>query len=391
MRGPSGDPAAATDWRAAAARLRPPYGEASLADLLPSVCAHLGVPGCSDVLGLPATDRACVLLVDALGWHLLRRHPETAPLLHELAEEGRLITAGFPTTTPTSLACLGTGLAPGGHGLVGFQVLVPGPERVMNLLTWDEGVDPVAFQPSATLMQRAEASGVTVTTVGPRAYRGTGLTVAALRGGVHRGGDSIGELVAGITAALAEPGPALVYAYYPGLDQTGHRNGCDSPAWLAELSVVDHMVGLLREALPSGAVLYVTGDHGMVDVPLDRRIDMATEPALREGVALVAGEPRVVYLRTVCGATSDVMATWRDRLGSDFWVLPTEEVIELGWYGAVRDGVAARIGDIVVAARVPAVSIVDSERTPRGLLRLKALHGSLTDHERHVPLLTLRG
>lgn len=388
MSGASGEPvtAAAEDL----ARLRPPYGEASLADLLPSACAHLGVPGCVDVLGLPPAERVCVLLVDALGWHLLRRHPEAAPLMNQLADAGRLITAGFPTTTPTSLACLGTGLTPGTHGLVGFQVLVPGPERVMNLLTWDEGVDPVAFQPHPTLLERAAASGVRVTTVGPRAYRGTGLTVAALRGGVHRGGDSIGELVAGVAAALAEPGPSLVYAYHAGLDQTGHRNGCDSPAWLAELSVVDHMLSLLREALPTDAVVYVTGDHGMVDVPLDRRVDIATEPDLRAGVSLVAGEPRVVYLRTICGAADDVVAAWRERLGADFWVLPTDEVIDLGWYGAVRDGVAARIGDVVVVARVPGVSVVDSTSTPRGLMRLKALHGSLTDDERHVPLLTLR-
>ncbi|HWG92990.1 MAG TPA: alkaline phosphatase family protein, partial [Mycobacteriales bacterium] len=94
------------------------YGDASLADVLPSVLASLGVAGEPNPLGLEDTARTVLLLVDGMGWELLRRSPEAAPFLSGLA--GRPLTAGFPSTTVTSLTSLGTGLPPGEHGLTGY-------------------------------------------------------------------------------------------------------------------------------------------------------------------------------------------------------------------------------------------------------------------------------
>ena len=45
----------------------PDYGRATLADLLPSIGAHLGVSGAEDRLGLPEARRYLVVLVDGLG------------------------------------------------------------------------------------------------------------------------------------------------------------------------------------------------------------------------------------------------------------------------------------------------------------------------------------
>ena len=128
--------------------VRPAYGSASLADLLPSVGAHLGVPGCSeDVLGLPAADRYVVVLVDGLGWNLLRRSVRDVPYLASLLGDARSLTSGVPSTTVTSLASLGTGLVPGQHGLVGYTSRVPGTGEVLNALTWDSTGAPRAYQP----------------------------------------------------------------------------------------------------------------------------------------------------------------------------------------------------------------------------------------------------
>src|ERR687894_743421 len=90
----------------------PRYGEASLADLTPSVLTALDVPGHANPLGIEPARRACVLLVDGLGWELLASARRYAPLLASLADRGLAIWAGFPATTAASLASLGTGLPP---------------------------------------------------------------------------------------------------------------------------------------------------------------------------------------------------------------------------------------------------------------------------------------
>ena len=160
----------------------PSYGEGTLADLASSLLGSFGMSEEPNPLRLPETRRACLLVVDGLGWELLRDHPAAAPFLSELAVSGRPLTAGFPSTTVTSLASLGTGRPPGVHGMLGYQVAVPGTGRLLNGLRWDSRVDPTAWQPVPTVYQRAVAAGVSAFRVAARAFQKTGLTLATSRG-----------------------------------------------------------------------------------------------------------------------------------------------------------------------------------------------------------------
>ena len=80
----------------------PDYGEGTLSDLANSLIASLGVRDAPNPLGLSGARRACLLIVDGLGWELLRAHQAAAPFLSELTTTGRALTAGFPATTVTS-------------------------------------------------------------------------------------------------------------------------------------------------------------------------------------------------------------------------------------------------------------------------------------------------
>src|SRR5690242_21832944 len=109
----------------------PSYGAAALADLSSSMLASLDpdAPESQNVLGLPSTRRASLLLLNGLGWELLRDHPAVAPFLSELARNSRPITAALPSTPFTSQASLTTGHTPGQHGSPGYQVMVPRENR----------------------------------------------------------------------------------------------------------------------------------------------------------------------------------------------------------------------------------------------------------------------
>ena len=293
----------------------PNYGTGSLPDLAGSLLASLGMDGEPDPLRLPPTARACLLIVDGLGWELLREHPAAAPFLSELTTTGRALTAGFPATTVTSLSSLGTGLTPGQHGMLGYQVAVPGAGRLLNGLRWDDRVDPLRWQPSPTIYERAAAAGVAAYRVAAAGLEKTGFSAAAMRGASYRPADSPGALVAQAAEALAESDRALVTVYHGDLDGTGHAFGSQSDAWAYQLAYVDKLAEQLAGALPSATTLHVTADHGMVDSSPDDRIDVDTEPALREGVALLGGEPRARHVYAVPGAAEDVLAAWRGGAG----------------------------------------------------------------------------
>jgi predicted AlkP superfamily pyrophosphatase or phosphodiesterase len=351
------------------------------------VLGAMGVPGHQRAIELPDVRRVCILLIDGLGAMQLREHAAEAPFLTSLLVPGEELCAGFPSTTATSLSSLGIGVPPGEHGIMGFEMYVPELGRAMNCLRWDPTVDPAQFQPLATMFECAVADGVEVTRIGPSAFDGTGLTESSLRGGTYARADYLGERVAAVAAGLRRGSRSSVYVYYGDVDAIGHAAGCESPAWRYQLAHADRLAEQVASALPDDALLLITADHGMVDVPKDARTDVAKTPVLDAGVRLVTGEPRAVYVHTAPGAEDDVLAAWRERFADVAWVVAREQAVEGGWFGpTVSAELLPRIGDIICAAREP-VAVVDSRRMPPDLLRLIGLHGSLTPTEQLVPLL----
>lgn len=369
----------------------PAYGGGSLADVLPAALRGLGVADGGAGLDLRVTSRICLVLVDGLGINALRDHPEKAPFLTALLEEegSRVMTSVFPTTTPIALTSLGTGLGPGEHGVTGLFLRLPQGGRLVNMLAPPRDVDMRALQPRPTVFERAASAGVAVTRVGPKSFDGQGLTEAGLRGGSYAGAESAGERVAETAAAVCRGERSLTYVYFGDLDATAHRRGCTSDAWRQELAHLDRLVEQLSGALPPGATLLVTSDHGMVDVPFENRWDVATTPALDDGVETLAGDLRGVHVHTRPGATDDVLAAWRETLGDAFWVLSRDEAVVAGLYGPVAEHVLPRIGDVVAAARADA-AVGDSRIMPPAVLDLVGLHGSVTADELDVPLLVHR-
>lgn len=369
------------------------YGEASLSDLLPSVLAALGAPGELNSLSLAETRRVVVLLVDGLGWARLRRNPEAAPFLGQL--NGRALTAGFPSTTVTSLASLGTGLPPGIHGLTGYSSYVEEVGAAVNWLTWrrigEKGdlIDrlvPEEVQPRATVFERAIASGIEAGVVSASHFAGSGLTRAVLRGGRYAGTVTPGDAIAYAAESAARGSRSLVYCYTGDLDLVGHVRGPESDAWLAQLSLVDRFAEQLAARLPDDAVLLITADHGMVTVCDEDKVDFDASAELRDGVLALAGEPRARYVHTRQGAADDVLAVWHGHLADRMWVLSRDEAIAAGWFGSeVTTTSQRRIGDLVVVART--TGAVVRRQAESKLSALPGQHGALTDEELLVPLL----
>ncbi len=378
----------------------PAYGSGTLSDLLPAVARslevtlppHAGRPEgvLPPSLRLSPTNRACVLLVDGLGDLLLRERAGHAPFLRgQLGSVGTL-GAGFPTTTATSMGNLGSGLPPGSHGLVGYEVLDPARDELLNELSWDAAVDPRTWQPETTVLQHVAAAGIEVVRIGPAHFDGSGLTEAALRGGRFVAASSLDARVDAALTALRGSPRALVYVYWGEVDKTGHQDGCGSWQWGEELTQVDAAVRRLAAGLPTDATLHVTADHGMVDVPLEARLDLAHEPRLTLGVRHAGGEARCPQLYCEPGEAEAVLARWAEALDGRADVLSREQAVAAGWFGPVAPHVLPRIGDVVVACRA-GTAVVDSVRQRPQVVRLLGLHGSLTPEESLVPLLSVSG
>lgn len=358
----------------------------------------MGERSFANVLNLPAAKRICVVLVDGLGKALLKQRASHAPFLRGVmaADSGgghpRTLQAAFPSTTATSLSSLGTGTVPGQHGMVGYDVLDPRQDKVVNLLgNWDGGVDPLRWQPFPTIFETLHGT-VPCTTVSLPHFATSPMTRAALRGGTFRGAVSTHARVEQAVEALAATPRALVYLYWSELDKAGHAHGADSHQWERQLEELDAGMKRLAATAPADTLILLTADHGMVDVPRGARIDYSAFEDLVDGVRHTAGEPRMVHLYLEPGLPEShrdrLMAAWLERFGKKAWVLTREQAVTAGYFGELRQGVGERIGDILVLAR-EAVAFYDLRRVRTAAMDVVGQHGSITKGEREVPLLRI--
>jgi len=361
----------------------PDYGRTTLADLLPSIGAHVGVTNATDTIGLPPARQYLIVLIDGLGGSLLDDYAEQAPYLASL--RGQRLTCGVPSTTATSITSLGTGLAPGRHGLAGYSFWYPPIRQVLATLRWPAGVSALDVQPQLTYFERLQAAGVTTSVIAPAHFAGSGLSTAALRGPaflpVHDESDQVRRVGLAVEAFSGD-GPAVGYLYERNLDHAGHERGVGSTAWLRRLAEVDALAQALRDGLPQDVRLLITGDHGMVNVPKDNRLIVEDEPGLLDGVTALAGEGRFRQLMTA--DPEAVAARWRDRLGDQAWVRTRDEAVQEGWFGPMSPGLAPRFGDVLVARSDDGA--VMTRTLPREM-NLIGMHGSLTAAEMEIPLL----
>lgn len=369
----------------------PDYGGACIANLIPSLLGE--GPTDRDRAGwLPASlrqaDQVVLLVLDGLGWEQLRHRPGLAPALAGAEGSDRPITSVAPTTTACALTSITTGLRPAHHGLLGYRLAHEG--EILNALHWTVGsrrprdgrraVPARRFQPHIPFAGAARP----VPVVSRSEFGGTGFTAAHLGDSPLFGYRVLSSLPVQV-ARLVGQGEPFVYAYYDGIDKVAHTSGLGD-LYDAELRAVDRMVADVAAALPSGAVLAVTADHGQIDV--GPRVELLGRE-LMGMVELLSGEGRFRWLHSRPGAANDLLDAATDRYGETTWVKGRDQLIDEGLFGGpVPAEFLARLGDVALIPEAP-LAFVDPADT--GESRLASRHGSLTADEMLVPLVTLPG
>ena len=360
-----------------------------LSQITPSIFSSLGLESAVDHLavGQSPKGRELLFLIDGFGFDTLATYADVMPTMSRMFNHG-LIQTAFPSTTATSLATLTTGEMPGAHGMLGYTVQVPrSGGRLLNALKWDERVDPENWQPVETLFQRAAAAGINVTHVAAKRYENSGFTRAVFRGAHYKGANVVTDLISETKAAL-QATPSFVYLYVNDLDTAGHSDGVGSDKWIAALSMIDQMVSALMKEVPRGTRIWVTSDHGMINV--EEKIVIGVDNPLMQGVSVVAGEPRArhIYLESdSLQARAETASLWQEYLQEKALVLTRENAISTNLFGSdVSPDAFDRMGEVIAIARGGLV-LLDADRVDKEGAMV-GHHGADSDIESQVGLLT---
>ncbi|HVM67851.1 MAG TPA: alkaline phosphatase family protein [Acidimicrobiales bacterium] len=354
----------------------PDYGGACIANIYRALQHPDGMPW----VPAPARGAAQVVLLvlDGLGWEQLCERRDLAPALSSMA--GGPATSVVPTTTATALTSITTGCVPAAHGVVGYRVRVGGTD-VLNVLRWRTAggdarqlVDPATFQACPAF------GGASPPVVTRAEFESTGFTLAHLAGAELHGWRVPSSLPVEV-GRLLRAGHRFVYAYYDGIDKVAHERGFGA-YFDAEVRAADRLVADVVEALPQGAALVVTSDHGQVEVG-DASVPIP--PAVLNGTTLVSGEGRFRWLHARPGRQERLRRDAADAFGDVAWVRTVDELDEGLWFGArLAPTVRGRLGDVAVIAHHP---VAFADPGDPGELALRCRHGSVTAAEMLVPVL----
>lgn len=357
-------------------RLVPDYAGRGLVNLIASLERSLTGSSPSPPLHDQVTGTAegwVVILFDGLGAHQLT--DQASP--HLASAMATRLTAGFPTTTTTSMATLATGLPPAAHGLIGHMLPFPGSEEAVNVLKWvTPSGKPVPHDyagvlDAPNLWERLSAAGIEPITVQPGAFMGSPLSRLLYRGCRFEPAWTADEIV-DATVDLARP-DRLVFAYYPNVDVAAHVAGQTSDAYQTALREADRLWYDLVRRLPDDVTLVGTADHGHIDYsPADKIL--IREPRFDD--LQFYGDPRSVYVKGDLGLIGDLAAqTGAEMVGVD-------RLLE--WLGG-PDGhpsLPDRLPDRLLVAPPGKVLL------PRPFdKRLIGYHGGLEREEMEIPLL----
>jgi predicted AlkP superfamily pyrophosphatase or phosphodiesterase len=355
-----------------------PAYERSLAALVPAL---FGLSDRSWLPGPASEGGPVVLLVlDGLGWNQFSARAALMPTLAGFS--GGAVSTVAPSTTAAALTSITTGTTPGEHGIVGYRMRMAG--EILNSLRWTvNGADARArISPEAT-QPIAPFAGFRPPVVSRSDFATSGFT-RAHQAGSRQVGWRVPSSMVVETAALLRSGVSFVYAYYDGIDKVAHEYGL-SDHYDAELRYTDNLVAQLFAAMPSGATLVVTADHGQVDV--GQRIVTPPESLLGL-VQAQSGEGRFRWWHARAGQQQALLDAARGEFSHLAWVVSLEQVRDEGWLGERLSAAAvSRLGDV---ALVPFEPVAFFDPDDSGPFELQSRHGSLTADEMLVPLLAAR-
>ena len=347
------------------------------------------ITGKENRLGLPRVKNACVILVDGLGSANIQFRAGHAPTIASQLTVDGSITCGFPSTTVSSLASFSTGVRPGIHGMVGYQVRDSGSGEQINLLTGISSAEQAQFwQGQTTVAEIAKAQDVTCHFVGPSEYDGSGFTMATMRGAKYVAAKTIEDRFKAAHKIMAACPNNLVYLYVPELDQKAHAHGFKSAQWVEKLEDLDAELKKFLKQLPANAGALLTADHGIVDVPVENQIHI-DELGL-QGIEWVGGDPRVLFLYLKDSESAKTRAALQDYLGKRAYVATKDELVAAGWFGEVLAPALKRLPDLFLIA-LGSTALYHREFAKPKSLQMIGQHGSVSAEELTIPLLKFGG
>lgn len=311
-----------------------------------------------------------LVVIDGVGCRQVDVHSPNGWLARH---QSGVLTSVFPSTTASAIPTFLSGLAPRQHGLLGWQIRDPKSACVVNTFPLTPrapvGEEPTQDELAASLLDYrplADRLAGSRCWIAPDDIAGSAFNRAHSAGGPMIGYRNIIEFGQALETACdyhrmasARRGgpPGYTYAYCPYPDTLMHRRGTHSPEVGDAIRAVESTLETFRSRHGGELLLLVTADHGFIDAPLERLIEI--EPGGIHARWLdyldspLWGERRTAFASVHADRRDAFRRFVDDHHGDAFDLLSADEFMDGPWLGsgAAHPALRARLGDFVLLAK----------------------------------------
>ena len=380
--------------------IQPDYQGGSIVNLMRSIADACGAPALPyaplrglDAALLAGSRNIVLLVIDGLGFNHLQKTGTGGALRGRLHSH---MTSVFPSTTATAITTFFTGLAPQQHALTGWHMYFSELDSIAAVLpiTPRDGGE-YAAQPGE-LPRRLFGHTSLFDRIARRAVMVSPHYIAASEFNVYhagraeiRGYKGCAEMFAQAAAAVREvQGPSYVYAYYPDLDSLSHVHGVGSQQVASRFAALDDAFGTFLDAIRgTDTLVLATADHGFIDSPPERLIELERHPRLAGMLERpLCGERRVAWCYVKPEMAGPFESYVQENLADCAVLFRTGDLVRQGWFGpgAADPRLAGRIGNyaLLMKADWTIKDWVPNEKRHAQL----GVHGGASADEMNVPL-----
>ena len=387
--------------------VRPSPGRLNIVDLANAIASIAGAqdvphsPGAATVADLvgPA-DHIVFVIVDGLGLNVVDADHGADFLAASVVAE---LTTVFPSSTPTVLTSYATGQWPASHGVPSWYLYLDEIDTIATIIHYSRrgddrdlgslGLTPDQAYPTPSIASKMARSTFAVV---PEKIANTPFSSYCRGNSPDYGRYGYKDLEDAAGAVLKRlrdsRGPSFTNLYIPHVDSASHGYGIGHDVTKQAVASVNSLLEQVSAHLPPNAAIVVSADHGLIDVAANAH---EIEPD-DELVGYLEHEPwgtsPSVMLQVRENRAVEFEARFRERFGEDFYLLPTDEALELELFGPgpVSPVTRRRMGNYLALSAGSSAIHYNYHRTRERDPRKVADHGGLTPDEMIVPLVVAR-
>lgn len=340
-------------------------------------------------------DNVVNFIIDGLGYNYMTSKGEGSLLCNNII--GRM-TSVFPSTTATAITSFATGLTAKEHGITGWFMKLDGekesvPSVILPYVSRNDGkhlseygISAKKVIPANVLTEQLKKTYVII----PDLMKNSTYTQKFLKG-AERFGYNDTETFFNTTINLCKQKTThkkYIYSYFPAFDELFHRFGSEHDGLFRLYKQLDsYFEEFLKHLNGTNSLVIVTADHGLMDTPKDRNINLNNYPEITKMLSFpLCGEPRVAYAYVKDEYKDNFISIAEKELSCCCDIYKAADLVNTGVFGLYDEHryFRDRIGDFILIAKE---DYVIRDFLPDECVDfLKGNHGGLSDDELFTPL-----